>query len=366
MPDDSAQPVDASPIATPTVVVVICCYKSMPYLQDCLGSLVASSDHGVNVHIIAVDNASPDDSAAFIRQNFPQVHVLSMKTNEGFTGGNNAGWQYTLAHFPQADYLVLLNHDTVVESGWLVPLVESLKAQPNVACVQPKIMLHPATDTINTAGNRSHFLGFGYMTGYGQKDQSQFNTPRLIDFASGAAVMIRTGVLHKTGLFDTTFFAYLEDADLAWRCRLLGMETAYEPASRIYHKYVVKAPFAAYFLLERNRWIMLLTCYKWRTLILLLPALLFMEAGQCFFALIKGLLKQRLQVYGWYCSITHWRLLMTRRRYLQATRTVTDKQFSNNFSGVIYFEAIDHVLLRNVANPLLAAWWSLVRRLLWW
>lgn len=364
--DEAASATSAVTTDKPTVVVIICCYNSMPYLPDCLGSLNASNDSGLNVKIVAINNASPDGSADYIRENFPDVHLHSLDTNLGFAGGNNAGWQYTLAHFPQADYLVLLNHDTLVESGWLAPLVQSLKAQPDVACVQPKILLHPATDTFNTAGNRSHFLGFGYMTGYGQKDQGQFDTPGLIDFPSGAAVMIRTGVLHKTGLFDDTFFAYLEDADLAWRCRLLGMNCAYEPASVIYHKYVVKAPFSAYFLLERNRWILLLTCYKWRTLLLLLPALLFMELGQCFFAFTQGLIKQRLRVYGWYLKPSHWSNLLGRRRYLQSTRRVTDKTFSQPFSGEIHFEAIDHFLLRRVANPILKTWWSLVRCVLFW
>jgi len=357
----------ASGTPRPQVVVVICCYNSRQYLPDCLSSLLASAQPDLyDLQVIAVDNASPDDSAAYIQSNFPQVHLLRLSQNLGFAGGNNAGWQYSLAHFPQAEYLVLLNHDTIVDRNWLAPLIEHLQQHPQVGCVQPKILLHPATDTINTAGNRTHYLGFGYMTGYGQKDDGRFDTPTEIDFPSGCAVMIRAGLLFQTGLFDDLMFAYLEDADLAWRMALQGKTSAYVPASRVYHKYEVKAPFKAYYLLERNRWWMLLTCYRWRTLLLLLPALLFMEAGQWFFAMRQGLLRERLRVYGFFLRPRHWKTLRIRRHHLQRTRLVSDRKLSERFTGVIHFEAIDHVLLRRVANPVLNAWWKFVRKLLHW
>ena len=348
------------------VVVLICLYHSRPYLPDCLGSLFAHDEPGIDMQVIAVDNASPDDSVAYIREHFPQVHLLELDHNRGFTGGNNAGWQYMLAHFPQADYLTLLNHDTLVEPGWLRPMVDHLASRPCVGCVQPKILLHPQTDTLNTAGNRSHYLGFGYMTGYGQKDQGQFDQPALIDFASGAAAMIRAGLLLQTGLFDDVMFAYLEDADLAWRLALQGQASARVPTSRVYHKYTIKAPFQAYDLLERNRFWMIFTCYKLPTLIAIGPALLFMEAGQWFFAWKHKLLRKRLSVYAFFLKPAHWGKLITRRRYLQRTRLVSDRQFTQHFAGDIHFDAIDHPLLRHVANPILGAWWKLVRKIMWW
>jgi GT2 family glycosyltransferase len=355
--------------ALPRVVVMVCCYNARPFLPDCFGSLEQSLTHvmdSLRVSLLAVDNASSDDTALYLRTDHPAVHVLSLPANVGFAGGNNAGWQYVQDHWPDTEFLVLLNQDTLVDPDWLVPLVHHLQRHPGIACVQPKIMLHPRTDTFNTTGNRSHYLGFGYMTGYGQKDQGQFETMREIDFASGAAVMIRTNVLRQTGLFDEVMFAYLEDADLAWRCRLLGYKIAYEPASRVYHKYEVKAPFKAYFLLERNRWWMLLTCYKWPTLALLIPALLFMEAGQWLFAFQQNLFKERLRVYRWFISRANRKLLWQRRRSLQRSRLVSDRRFSASFTGVIRFEAIDNVLLTYVANPLLKLWWMIVRSVMFW
>lgn len=368
MHDELTSPAPAvrPPAARPTVVIVICCYNSLPYLPDCLGSLAACNTDALDVHIVAVDNASPDASAAWLREHHPQVHLLNLEKNLGFTGGNNAGWQYTLTHFPQVDYLVLLNHDTIVEKNWLQPLVAHLKQHAGVAAVQPKLLLHPQVDRINTAGNVCHFLGFGYMTGFNEPDDGRYDDSREIGFASGAAVMIRAGVLHHTGLFDETFFAYLEDADLAWRCRLAGQTMAYVPASRVQHKYVVKAPLGSYFLLERNRWVMLLTCYKWRTLLLLAPALLFMEAGQWFFALVKGVLTQRLRVMGWFLRPSSWRHLRTRRAHLQRMRMHGDAFLTANMQGQIHFEAVDHPLLRYVANPILGAYWRMARRLIIW
>lgn len=354
------------PEPPPKVVVLVSCYNGRPYLDDCLGSLLRSNDEGIDRHILVVDDASPDGSAAHVREHYPQVECVALEVNRGFAGANNAGWAHARQHHPDAAYLVLLNMDTIVADGWLRPLVDYLAAHENVGAVQPKLLLHPATDRINTAGNRSHFLGFGMTTRYGEPDDGRADAPRPVDFASGAAVMLRTPLLERVGLFDEAFYMYLEDADLSWKLRLLGYETHYVPPSVVYHKYQPTAPLKHYEHLERNRWILLLTYYRWRTLALLMPAALLMELGQLGYAASVGRLRAKLRALAYFTRPSNLAHVRRRRREAQRSRCVSDRDLTVHFAGRVHLPTGDPFMLRAVANPCLAAWWSLVRRLLRW
>ena len=174
--------------------------------------------------IILVDNASTDDSAELVRQRYPHVELFQQDENRGFAAGNNVGYAHLRARWPDVPYVALLNPDTVVEPGALGAMADHLDTHPHVACVQPKILMHPDTRRINTAGNWSHYLGFGGVTGCDEPDDGRFDEPRAIDFASGAAMMLRIAAVEPVGLFDDAFFMYLEDAELSWKLRLTGHE----------------------------------------------------------------------------------------------------------------------------------------------
>src|SRR5207237_1252672 len=110
----------------PKVVVLICTYNGRHFLEECLQSVLNSDDPGIERQVVVVDNASTDGSATCVLQHFPAVEVVRAPANTGFAGGNNSGWQYIQRKHPDALYLVLLNHDTVVRSGWLTPLARFL------------------------------------------------------------------------------------------------------------------------------------------------------------------------------------------------------------------------------------------------
>ncbi|MEE9211697.1 MAG: glycosyltransferase family 2 protein [Phycisphaeraceae bacterium] len=348
------------------VAIIIVAYNSRDDLGDCLESVLASDDAGLHRHVIVVDNASTDGTRAFLAQRFPQVDLIESRTNLGFAGGNNLAWDYTRKNHPDSQYLALLNPDTIVTSGWLRPLVQYLRQNPGVASVQPKLMLHPQTDRINSAGNRSHFLGFGFTSAFGELDQGQYHQPRSIDFASGAAMMVRTESLERVGLFDDQMFVYLEDAELSWKLRLIGYDTVFVPAATVYHKHNVQSTFKYLYYLERNRWILLLTYYKAATLLLLIPAMLVMELGLFGFAISRGMFWQKLRAWIDLLHPHNMRKLVAKRRETQSRRTISDRKFMTRFTGTIDYPPINHGLVRYVANPLLAAYWWFVRRLIRW
>lgn len=348
-----------------SVAVLIVSYNGRSDLEQCLASVMSSEDAGLHCRVVVVDNASIDGTPEAVQQ-WPRVELIRASANLGFAGGNNLGWDHIAERYPDTRYLCLLNQDTIVRTGWLSSLANYLERNPQAAIAQAKLLLHPQTHLINTAGNRSHFLGFGYMTGYGEPDDGRYDQARSIDYASGAALMVRTDLLRQVGLFDDAMFMHLEDAELAWKARQIGYEVAFVPDAVVHHKYVPDAPLRHYRHLERNRWLLLLTYYKWPTLLLLSPALLLMECGQWLFAARHGLLLHRLGVYLDLLAPSGLARLFRRRREAQDRRGISDHRFTTGFSGTIIFSALQSPILRYLGNPILNAYWQVASRIIRW
>jgi GT2 family glycosyltransferase len=354
---------DHSPIE---VVVLIVAYNGRKDLAECLPTVLASDDSPYLRHVLVVDNASSDDVGDWLAQEFPEVVYYRSEQNLGFAGGNNLGWEVIQQRFSRTKYIALLNQDTVVDSGWLARLGDYLEAHAEVACGQSKLLLHPETTRFNTAGNVCQFLGFGFTTGYRELDEGQYDSPRSIDFPSGAACLVRAESIREFGLFDSNFFLYHEDTELGWKARLAGWDVHYIPDSVVYHKYVYKGDFRNYYYLERNRLWLLFVHYRWPTLLLIAPAALLMEAGQLAFAFTRGRLRDKLRSYAYFCQRDNLVRLRQRRRESQAKRKISDREFLGRFKGGVEFSELRSPVLRWVANPILNAYWSIARRLIFW
>ena len=350
----------------PVIDVLIVCYNGKAVIDDCLHSVLSSLDPGIITRVTVVDNASSDGTGTYVASKYSDVTLVRSKENLGFAGGNNLGWSHIKTLRPASDFVFLLNQDTIVQSGFLSTMFDFMDAHPNAGAAQSKILLHPATDTINTVGNRSHFLGFGLMTGYLEVDKGQYDSPKMINFASGAATIVRTALLKKFGLFDDVFFMYLEDADLSWKLKQLGFDTWYCPESVVFHKYRFSSDFKHYFYLERNRWWMLLVYYRVGTLMVLLPALAVMELGQWYFAWSKKVLIQKWNSYQWFWKLANLKRLLAARREAQARRVMLDREFIRDFTGVVKLPQLDSPILKFVVNPVFNLYFRLVRCLIWW
>ncbi len=349
----------------PAVCILIVGYNGRELIGDCLDSIQKSQDPRVDARVMVVDNASKDQTSDLVAQRYPWVTLVRSDVNLGFAGGNDLGWREAKTKWPDLSYLVLLNQDTVVQTDWLTELVTFMQGSPEAGMAQAKILLHPETDLINTDGNESHFLGFGFPGRYRQRDSKAEHPPFEVGFASGACAIVRVSAIKGfQTLFPEHFFLYLEDTHLSWRLRLAGQPSWSVPTSRVEHKYTFTAIDKQYYHLEKNRLWMLLVFYKKRTLILILPALLFMEAGQWVFALAKGLLGQRVKVYGYIARSLGG--IARERRTLQKSRRVTDDEFTRVFVGEIKTEQLKSPLIKWVASPVLAAYWAVARALILW
>lgn len=346
------------------IIVIIPSYNSRSYWDDLLPNLVKEHYDDFDLEILVVDNNSHDDSVRYIESHYPQIKVIVNSTNLGYVGANNVGYQYACQQ--QADFIYLLNQDTVIKPGFLQPLYTYAK-EHKVGCLQSKILLwtpdQPAR--INSLGNAIHYLGFGYSTGNNELDDNK-QTVSKITYPSGAGVLVSMEALETLGyLFDDTMFMYLEDLDLGWSLRLLGYDSYLIPESIIYHKYEFDKTFKHVYWFERNRLWVMFKNYKLLTIILLLPALVLMELGQLLFASKNHYLNQKFKSYSWLIDSDQWDILLARRKKIQTQRKINDRQATSNFSGQILFQPLASPLLK-VANFFFNFYWQIVKLFIIW
>ncbi|PIR06443.1 MAG: hypothetical protein COV55_04115 [Candidatus Komeilibacteria bacterium CG11_big_fil_rev_8_21_14_0_20_36_20] len=345
------------------VIIIILNFNGLSYWPDLMPFLSQEKYSDFELEIVVIDNHSTDDSVNYLKENYPAVTIIQNAENLGFAGGNNVGYQY--ARRQGADFIYLLNQDTVITSGFLQPLYDFAKHN-KFGSLQSKIKFWSDQHKINSLGNAIHYLGFGYSTGLGREDWE--NKIKKINYASGAGVFLSVKVLeelNKDELFDQTMFMYLEDLDLGWSLQLLGYDNFLIPDSVIYHKYEFNRSMKQSYWFERNRWWVMLKNYKVATLCLILPAWLLMEVGQLLYALFDGRFKQKLRACFWVLSPRQWHFLLARRRYIQTKRKRTDRQVVLNFQGSILFQPLDSLMLK-LANIIFGLYWLIIKNFIFW
>lgn len=215
--------------------VVILNWNGRQHLERFLGSVVSRTPR--DIRIIVADNGSTDDSVAFTAENYPTVETILLDRNYGFAEGYNRA----LAQV-DADCFILLNSDVEVTEGWTEPLLAALESDPAVAAVAPKLLSYAERDRFEYAGACGGFidlLGYPFCRGRilstVEKDDGQYDSPREVFWASGAAFCCRAEHFRQAGGFDADFFAHMEEIDLCWRMQLAGRKIVVEPRSTVYH-----------------------------------------------------------------------------------------------------------------------------------
>lgn len=216
------------------IAVVILNWNGRKLLELFLPKVVTLSPEAT---VYVADNASTDNSIAYVQHQFPEVQIVQNKTNRGYAGGYNEALEKI-----DADIYCLLNSDVEVTPNWLSPIIELFKEHPNVAAIQPKILDYKNKEYFEYAGAAGGFmdqLGYPYCRGRIfdtiEKDEGQYDDTIDIFWASGACLFIRKKVFEEAGKLDEDFFAHQEEIDLCWRIQNLGYQILYTSQSTIYH-----------------------------------------------------------------------------------------------------------------------------------
>jgi len=187
--------------------------------------------------VIVADNASTDSSIEFLQDNFPEVRIITNRTNGGFARGYNDA----LAEV-KADYFVLLNSDIEVTPNWIQPVIELMESDKDIGGAQPKLRSFHEKEKFEYAGAAGGFIDeYGYPFCRGrifqhlETDHGQYDDAIEIFWATGACMFVRADIYTKFGGFDVDFFAHMEEIDFCWRLKNGGYKIMYCPDSVVYH-----------------------------------------------------------------------------------------------------------------------------------
>ena len=189
----------------PRVSVVVLTYHSADVVGPCLRALATTTYR--SLHLIVVDNASGDDTVEQVRREHPEIDAIQAPANLGWAGGNALGIRRALEH--GADYVVLLNPDVLVQPRWLDVAVRALEARPQIALMDFELLS-------GREGARPADVA--------ERKAADESTIRVVDGASGAALVVRAAALPVIGLPDPDYFLYCEDVEWSWRARAAGQE----------------------------------------------------------------------------------------------------------------------------------------------
>lgn len=216
------------------IAVVILNWNGTKLLEQFLPSIVKYSPEA---DIYLADNASTDDSVAFVKANFPTIKIIENESNFGFAQGYNEGLKSI-----DADIYALVNSDIEVTENWLKPIIETFENEPKTAIIQPKILDFKNKNYFEYAGAAGGFMDkYGYMFCRGrifetlERDNGQYDDNCEIFWASGACFFIRSSVYKEMKGFDADFFAHQEEVDLCWRAFNKGHRIKYNSQSVILH-----------------------------------------------------------------------------------------------------------------------------------
>lgn len=222
---ETVEPANPSPFFS----ILIPNYNGSRHLPDLFAGLASQSF--TDFEIIFADDASSDDSVAWVQANAGRVSVLASRENKGFVATVNMA-----ARAAHGRVIVLLNNDTQPLPEFLTELAKTICTHPRAGIVAAKLLLFDERDRIHTAGDMMGRDGIPRNRGVWAIDSGQFDNSRDVFGGCGGAMAVRRELWEALDGFDEEFWMYLEDVDFSFRAQLLGWEAVFAPAARVYHK----------------------------------------------------------------------------------------------------------------------------------
>jgi len=209
----------------PKVFIIILNYNGKGVLCACLSSIF-KSDYP-KFEVVVVDNGCEDESFEEARQQFSDAHFIKNPENFGFAKGNNVGIRFALEK--NADFILVLNNDTLIEKTTISSLVKSAKNNPSYGIGSP--LIFDIDNKVWFAGGAIDWLRMKTA----HTSQARYDKPYKTECVSGCAMFVKKEVFKKIGLFDEHYFLYYEDSDFSMRAKNAGFDLLMIPSARIRH-----------------------------------------------------------------------------------------------------------------------------------
>ncbi|MDE3047215.1 MAG: glycosyltransferase family 2 protein, partial [Verrucomicrobiota bacterium] len=214
------------------IVIILLNWNGKKDTLECLASLTHMTYP--NFQILIVDNGSKDDSVAVLRQAHPHIPILETGTNLGFAGGNNVGIEWALRH--HAEWIFLLNNDTITAPDCLDALMRAAQEQPRAKILGAKILRYHQPDIVDHLGGFwNPQIGEFESPDAGHPDHPYYPM-REVDYVCGAALFMHRSVPETIGLLEPKFFLFWEESDFCYRAKRAGLQVWTAPEAKVWHK----------------------------------------------------------------------------------------------------------------------------------
>lgn len=351
-------------MSVPTKVsVAIVTFNGRDDLEDCLRSVFALEGGHVD-DVIVVDNASTDGTAEMVAAKFPSVNYKRLATNDGPCPARNAGLEAAKHRL-----VFQLDQDLVVRKNCLAKLVAAMT--PEHAVVFPRALDAAHPDVVHYDGGSFHYAGVMALRHFFRPVAECDPVARDVDAFISLAALVDKEKLLAVGGYDPAFFILFEDHDLSYRLRLAGHRIRALPDAIVEHRAGTagisfrggdRYPARRLFLHSRNRWMVVMKCYRWRTIVLAMPGVLFLGVVYLLFATIQGAAGDYVRAKR--SLIAHWPHIREERKKIARFRKVRDRELLGA-PELTFSPRIEGGRGKNAAGKVISGalkvWWWIVK-----
>jgi GT2 family glycosyltransferase len=218
----------------PEVIILILSYNGKHLLDDSISSYL-NNDYS-NFSVCVIDNGSNDNTKEYVNEKYPEVHLLRLDKNLGYSGGFNEGLEYAF-NIKGADYALITNNDVIADKKVIDTLVNTAETKSNIGFVTGKVFYYDKPDTLQTVGKVEHpLLWNGGHIGNNEVDKGQYNDVCERYFADDIYTLVKKSLYEKIGGYDTLFQFQCEEFDWQARAKEAGFKIYYTPYAKIWHK----------------------------------------------------------------------------------------------------------------------------------
>ncbi|MBT3230654.1 glycosyltransferase family 2 protein [Candidatus Uhrbacteria bacterium] len=359
-------------MSRPKVAIIYLCHNDLRYVPEVVESWHDQTYQKDRLATLMIPNGATDGVQDLIKsdilprskKDLPEMVMIDDGVNHGFAGGNNLGIKWAIDH--GFDYVFLNNGDLKLDPKAIEKLVEVMESDSGIGSAQSFVRFWKEPEMVNVTGGVMHVAGFGYARDNGSNisDVKRKNGEEIM-YASGAAVMYRLSALKKVGFLEEGFFMYHEDLELGLRLRFAGYKNVLCTESHAFHDYSFGRNPKKFQWMETYRYIVLFSYAKFRSLLLLVPMLKFVECGMWAMSLKGGWLGSKLKANIELCKPSTLGLLWKMRQRAQSLRTIDDKDWMKMLSPKIEAQEVESEIT-TIGNSIISWMWKIILPLIRW
>lgn len=271
--------------------------------------------------VVVIDNGSTDESASYLKSQWPDVEVEELPRNVGFAAAVNRGIAAA-----ESEFVALLNNDVELESRWLDEMVSAARKVPEAGSFACRIMDFDDRTLITTVGDCVSRGGTIFWRGWRERYAGQYARLEPVFSTCAGAALYRRDAFETVGLFDEEFFAYLEDVDWGFRAQLAGLQCWYVPSAVAFHvggATSSKVSGMRHALLARNAYWLILKNFPVRVAARNGPALVFVLAHRFYRTFREG--HRRRAIAAMLQSLRATPAMLRKRHRIQSSRRILDE-----------------------------------------